>query len=57
MGQDYRTWILANWDRMLMRKLSFRPARFSLPRIDPLPGSGRVRFSAGLRSKAGFSAP
>ena len=55
-GQGYRIWILANWDRMLMRKLSSQPARFSLPRMESLPGSSRAGFSASLRSKAKFSA-
>ena len=27
-----------------MRKLSSQPARFSLPRMEPLPGSSRARF-------------
>ena len=39
-----------------MRKLPSQPARFSLPRIDPLLGSSRAGFSASLRSRARFSA-
>ncbi len=54
--QGYRIWMLANWERMLMRKLSSQPARFSLPRIGPLLGSSRARFSTSLGSDARFSA-
>ena len=56
-AQGNRTWILANWDRMLMRKLLSQPAFFSLPRMEPLDGSSRAKFSASLRNRARFSAP
>ena len=40
-----------------MRKPLSQPAFFSLPRMEPLLGSNRARFSASFRSKARFSAP
>ena len=36
--------------------LSSQPARFSLPRIEPLLDSNRAKFSASFRSNASFSA-
>ena len=54
--QGYRIWILVNWDKMLTRKPSSQPARFSLPRIEPLLASNRAKFSASFRSKDKFSA-
>ena len=42
-------------DKVLMRKLLSQPARFSLPRMEPLPGSKRARFSASFRSRTRFS--
>ena len=35
--------------------LALHPARFSLSRMEPLLGSNRAGFSAGLRSEARFS--
>ncbi len=54
--QGYRIWMVVNWVRMLMRKLLSQPAFFSLPRMEPLLGSKRAKFSASLRSNAKFSA-
>ena len=39
-----------------MRKPSSQPARFSLPRMEPLLASNRVKFSASFRSSARFYA-
>ena len=46
--------ILVNWDRMLMRNLLSPPTRFSLPRMEPLLGSSRARFSANCAATTGF---
>ena len=56
LGQGYRIRILVNWDRMLMRKPSSQPTRFSLPRIEPLLASNRAKFRDSFRSSARLSA-
>ena len=50
--QGYRVSKLANWRSIVVRKLSSQPARFSLPRMDPLLGSSRARFNATFHNSA-----
>ena len=47
-AQGYRIWIWMNCARMLMRKLLSQPARFSLPRMEPLLGSNLARVQRQL---------
>ena len=47
---------LVNWESLVARKALPQPVRFSLPRLDPLLGSNRARFSASFRSSIRFAA-
>src|SRR4051794_37371291 len=57
VNQGYRIWILPNWARRRVRKVSSHAARMRFPFMDPLEPSSLARLRARRRSRAMFCGP
>ena len=55
--QGYRIWILPNWARRRVRKVSSHAARMRFAFMDPLEPSSLARLRARRRSRAMFCGP